>query len=137
MTVHVAVTIALDLRQEESNSQETIMAVTAQHAQKKNLLGIHSITTDPREESGVRLPCCRMKGVLQGRAEIEVPIAIGIHVSDQNVQRKEEIKAVHQVERIVTHALKKNHHLEIVHLMEKVEVAVAHRVNVVRVQVMI
>ena len=55
----------------------------------------------------------------------------------QNVPIKSVIKADLQVERIVTHASKKNHHLEIVHLTEKVVVDVAHPVNVVQVQGMI
>ena len=55
----------------------------------------------------------------------------------QNVPIKSVIKADLQAERIVTHASKKNHHLEIVHLTEKVVVDVAHPVNVVQVQGMI
>ncbi|MBK7681609.1 MAG: hypothetical protein IPJ26_03605 [Bacteroidetes bacterium] len=71
------------------------------------------------------------------RAESVVPIAIGIHVTTKLVPIKSVIKAVHQAEKIVTLVLKRNHLTEIVHLTEKVVAAVAHRVNVVPVPVLI
>ncbi|MFN0188594.1 MAG: hypothetical protein ACKVQV_07825 [Bacteroidia bacterium] len=66
------------------------------------------------------------------RAESEV-----FHVTTKLVPIKSVIKADHQVEKIATHVLKRNHLTEIVLPTEKVEVDVAHRVNVVRVQAMI
>ena len=68
---------------------------------------------------------------------IVVSKAIGIQASDQNVLIRNVIKVVLQVEKIVTHALKKNHRIAIVRLTEKVEVVVAHRANAALVQVLI
>ncbi|MBK7965188.1 MAG: hypothetical protein IPK10_07770 [Bacteroidetes bacterium] len=56
---------------------------------------------------------------------------------EKEVRREDPIVSDRQVEKIVMHALKKNHLTEIVHLMEKAEVAVAPHVNEVLVQVRI
>jgi len=134
VTVHVAVTIALDLRQEEANSQETIIAVTAQPAQKRNHLGIHSITIDPQEESGVRRAESEEGECGERRVESAVrsavPIAIGILeeemilVKERNVLIKEEKKterAVHHFHEVAVIPMTvKNVHIKEEKIAEKV-----------------